>query len=121
MEAKPTPETDRDSKYLAHVRTLPCLGCGRTEQVQAAHVGGLAAGKGWSRKVSDFRALPLCLDCHGLLDRNEWKPPTWQLELWIADQVLDWLGLSEVRAQRVDDLAAKPQDGRPGGWQGWGV
>jgi Protein of unknown function (DUF968) len=53
---KPT----RNLKYLAWIRTLPCLVCGRTTGVEAAHTGP----HGMAQKSSDTSAVPLCARHH---------------------------------------------------------
>lgn len=59
----------RDPGYLAFVRRCPCLGCGTTRRVEAAHVRSAYPEAGWpptamQRKPDDARALPLCALCH---------------------------------------------------------
>ena len=49
---KPT----RKPKYLAWIRTQPCLVCGKTSGVEAAHTGP----HGMAQKSSDTSAIPLC-------------------------------------------------------------
>jgi Putative HNHc nuclease len=46
----------RSSAHLAFIRTLPCVCCGRTRGVQAAHVGS----RGMGQKCSDLETIPLC-------------------------------------------------------------
>ena len=53
---KPT----RNLKYLAWIRTLPCLVCGRTTGVEAAHTGP----HGMAQKSPDTSAIPLCARHH---------------------------------------------------------
>jgi hypothetical protein len=53
---KPT----RNAKYLAWIRTLPCLVCGRTTGVEAAHTGP----HGVAQKSPDTSAVPLCVRHH---------------------------------------------------------
>jgi hypothetical protein len=58
----------KESKYLAFIRTLPCVVTGTTP-VEAAHVSYAAAewgalGRGKGQKASDRWALPLCPDKH---------------------------------------------------------
>ena len=53
---KPT----RNLKYLAWIRTLPCLVCGRITGVEAAHTGP----HGIAQKSSDTSAIPLCVRHH---------------------------------------------------------
>ena len=49
---KPT----RNPRYLAWIRTLPCLVCGKTAEIEAAHTGP----HGTAQKSPDNSAVPLC-------------------------------------------------------------
>ena len=51
----------RDAAYRAWIRGLPCVACGSTENVEAAHTG---QDGGMSMKSSDYSCVPLCSDCH---------------------------------------------------------
>ena len=53
---KPT----RNLRYLAWIRTLPCLVCGRTTGIEAAHTGP----HGMGQKSPDASAVPLCARHH---------------------------------------------------------
>ena len=48
----------RDGRYLAWIRTLPCLVCGRASE--AHHTGPHGLGK----KADDSTAIPLCTEHH---------------------------------------------------------
>src|SRR5215469_2831194 len=50
----------RDSKYLRWIRTLPCVVCGSTRYIEAAHTGP----HGISQKSPDSSAIPLCVVHH---------------------------------------------------------
>src|SRR3974390_1672224 len=69
--------TFRSETYRRYIASLPCAHCGLEGYSQAAHVGGLAEGKGGGLKVSDARCIPLCGDrpevagCHTKFDRHE--------------------------------------------------
>lgn len=52
----------RSADYLAFVRSHPCCGCGRREDVEAHHWAERARGKG--QKAPDTRTVPLCVLCH---------------------------------------------------------
>lgn len=52
----------RDRKFLAFVRSLPCVVCGRQRGVEAAHTS--AGERGMAQKVSDRLAIPLCVPHH---------------------------------------------------------
>lgn len=69
-----TPE--RDWKYRAWIRSLPCCVCGAELYVEAAHTGD----HGISQKASDYRAIPLCpphhrtrADSYHFLGRREFE------------------------------------------------
>ena len=53
---KPT----RDARYLAWIRTLPCLVCGATRGIEASHTGP----RGLGQKSPDTSAIPLCHQHH---------------------------------------------------------
>lgn len=53
---KPT----RNVRYLTWIRTLPCLVCGRTAGIEAAHTGP----HGIAQKSPDISAVPLCIRHH---------------------------------------------------------
>jgi 5-formaminoimidazole-4-carboxamide-1-beta-D-ribofuranosyl 5'-monophosphate synthetase len=50
----------RDSRYLAWIRTLPCVVCASTRGIEASHTGPHGLGQ----KSSDFSAIPLCHKHH---------------------------------------------------------
>ena len=50
----------RDPKYLAWIRTQPCLVCGSTRWIEAAHMGPHGLGQ----KSPDTSAVPLCAAHH---------------------------------------------------------
>jgi hypothetical protein len=50
----------RNPKYVAWIRTLPCLVCGRATGVEAAHTGQHGIGQ----KSPDTSAIPLCAHHH---------------------------------------------------------
>lgn len=59
----------KDKPYLAFVRRQPCMKCGTTQRVEAAHVRAGYPEAGWrptgmAEKPDDRRTLPLCRDCH---------------------------------------------------------
>jgi len=84
----------RSAVYLAWIRTQPCVVCGRTRWIEAAHTGL----RGLGQKSSDYSAIPLCamhhrtgkdsyhrlgarqfaqthnLDIHGMVRRLNMKP-----------------------------------------------
>ena len=50
----------RNSRYLAWIRTQPCLVCGSTRWIEAAHTGPHGLGQ----KSPDTSAVPLCAMHH---------------------------------------------------------
>jgi hypothetical protein len=50
----------RNSRYLAWIRTQPCLVCGSTRWIEAAHTGSHGLGQ----KSPDTSAVPLCVAHH---------------------------------------------------------
>jgi hypothetical protein len=50
----------RDSRYLAWIRTLPCVVCGTTRGIEASHTGPHGLGQ----KSPDSSAIPLCSKHH---------------------------------------------------------
>ncbi|RUR48820.1 DUF968 domain-containing protein [Vreelandella populi] len=60
----------RSEKYLAFVRSLPCMGCG-TYGCDAHHVIGLGWGlSGMGLTAPDSYAMSLCRACHTLTHQN---------------------------------------------------
>ena len=54
-----TPE--RDAKYRAWIRSLPCVACGSERYIEAAHCG---TDGGMAQKASDRSCIPLCAPHH---------------------------------------------------------
>jgi len=50
----------RNSRYLAWIRTLPCLVCGAKRGIEASHTGPHGLGQ----KSPDTSAIPLCARHH---------------------------------------------------------
>ena len=50
----------RNSRYLAWIRTQPCIVCGATRGIEAAHTGPHGLGQ----KSPDSSAIPLCHKHH---------------------------------------------------------
>lgn len=50
----------RDIQYLRWIRKFPCVGCGTSRWIEAAHIGPHGIGQ----KADDREALPLCYKCH---------------------------------------------------------
>lgn len=64
-------KTFRSKKYLAFVRSLPCVVCEGRDRVIAHHESFLNDRGGTSLKSSDSLAIPLCFDCHQLAHLGE--------------------------------------------------
>ena len=50
----------RNARYLAWIRTLPCIVCGSDRAIEASHTGPHGLGQ----KSSDYSAVPLCIKHH---------------------------------------------------------
>ena len=55
-----TAPPERNWRYLAWIRTLPCLVCGAKRGIEASHTGPHGLGQ----KSPDFSAIPLCTRHH---------------------------------------------------------
>lgn len=75
----PKPKTPRNTKYLAWIRTLPCIypvdkgTCGVTPARESHHTetGGIAL------VGSDYSAVPCCLDHHREIHQKHSKRGPW--------------------------------------------
>jgi hypothetical protein len=56
---KPQPP-ERNEAYKRFVRRFPCVCCGKTTRIEAAHFGP----HGIAQKASDKHVLPVCDECH---------------------------------------------------------
>ena len=84
MTAHPKPTSYRNPDLLEAVSFVPCVSCFVWNYTQAAHLGGLAQGKGRSVKVPDSHIAGLCtvhprsskliVGCHELLDQHKLDP-----------------------------------------------
>ena len=83
--------------YLKFVRSLPCAIC-QNDQVQAHHQIG-SKMRGMGIKVSDFRAMPLCIAHHGELHSRGHK--TWEEQYGITQESLVLRTLEIAIAQGV--------------------
>lgn len=86
--SKRTPEA---SAYMAFVRTLSCIVCGRVP-VDASHVSLGPNDKGIGMKVSDFQVVPHCRKCHQEWEERRGFCRGWSKEMrwataerWVAD------------------------------------
>jgi hypothetical protein len=85
LHAVPKPErpetgTAAGLRYLALVRQLPCVCCGRYPSAAHHPIMGRFA----RRRSSDFDAIPLCYDHHQGNDGIHASPAKWRA-LWGAD------------------------------------
>lgn len=53
----------RSQAHLTHVRQHCCAYCDTQTAIEAAHVR-MGSGAGMGQKPDDWRAVPLCRDCH---------------------------------------------------------
>lgn len=72
----------RSKKYLAFIRKQPCVCCGTTTRVEAAHTGP----HGLSAKSSDFSCIALCDEHHRL---GKWAHHGTNPVIWAAHWELD--------------------------------
>lgn len=56
--------SEAERRYYAWLHNFPCCLSGRTWDVQIAHTGGLAQGKGMGRKAALWTCLPLSAPLH---------------------------------------------------------
>jgi len=68
----------RDEKYLAWIRTQPCVVCG-AGPCQAAHQRLLSGSIG--AKPGDYHALPNCQSCH-MAEHNKGVLTMWNERYW---------------------------------------
>jgi len=64
----------RDARYLAWIRSLPCMICHTTITCDPHHI--VTGGVG--QKCSDYWTVPLCRKCH---DRVHAEKATWALRM----------------------------------------
>lgn len=60
---------NRDPKRLEKIRLMICCACGADAPSQAAHSNFGVHGKGKALKADDKYTIPLCVFCHGRLDK----------------------------------------------------
>ena len=93
--------SNRDSKRLEQVRSLPCCVCGMGPRSQAAHSNFRIHGKGRSIKADDKYTIPLCDADHKRFDQ--------MLMGMDRDQSLKWFNERLVSTnetlRRADDAA----------------
>ena len=62
-----TSKSSRSEAWLAAVRKLPCVLCGKEGETQSAHRN---EGKGLGMKTDDCLTAALCVACHHALDQG---------------------------------------------------
>lgn len=102
----------RDNPYLAYLRRQPCVACGSTHRVEAAHIRSGYPEAGWPPtgmqvKPSDFRALSLCALCHR--EGPEAQHRSWERAWWESRGIYPPARCAEVYA---DFLAGRDRVGR---------
>lgn len=60
-----------NKKYLALIRDMSCIECGRWKPSEASHPLGAIWGSGGRLKAPDETAIPHCGDCHRKYHRME--------------------------------------------------
>lgn len=98
-------KTPRSSKYLKWLRKLPCVVCQTiTKPTEAAHVRFGNDG-GMGLKPSDYRAVPLCHDCH-TYQHTVGEPSFWRDYQMQSGHSIDDVILQLMRDFLDDDKAA---------------
>lgn len=88
--------SNRDSKRLDQIRSLPCCECGASPRSQAAHSNFGQHGKGKGIKSDDKYTIPLCHSCHASLDQynmgmNREQSLEWFMQKWReTNRLLKW-------------------------------
>ena len=88
--------SNRNSKRLEQVRSLPCCVCGMGPRSQAAHSNFSEHGKGRGIKADDKYTIPLAHECHGKFDRYEMgmsrdESLEWFMQKWReTNRLLKW-------------------------------
>lgn len=89
LRAVPKTKTPRSRSHLDFVRSLPCAWCKAAGRTEASHHGI----HGTSIKAPDYRAIPLCVECHRhhgdhfVLPKSTMNPD--QTREWFKDRALD--------------------------------
>lgn len=91
--------------YLAWVRRLPCLGCGRGGPSDAHHEWLDASDHGVGFRAPDHQALPLCRRCHRRRTDGSRDAFWGDLSGDLAGAVETLVGLHEAEVD-VDDWTA---------------
>lgn len=83
----------KDPKYLAWIKTFPCIVCGRSRNVDPCHTPG---SRGMSQKTDDRRAVPMCRVHHEEQGRIGWKR---FLEIYNGLDLNWWIELFSVKSR----------------------
>ncbi len=86
------PRRGDDKAYLAWLRTLPCVSCGRAPPSEASHVTINLGIRGIGLKTPDRHAVPHCRSCHLSWDQRTGKFSGWTKERRYA-RANAWVGL----------------------------
>lgn len=91
----------KDATYLAFIRKFPCVACGATRWIEAAHTGP----RGLGQKADDSAALPICANCHRLGPKALHKigPEDFQLrhDIDFASLIVMFNGFYEGKRRRA--------------------
>lgn len=76
----------RSKKYLAWVKTLPCVDCGAPAD-DPHHAIGIGLGvSGMGMTAPDSLAMPMCRGCHTRMHND---PKMWEMQLlWIVKTLM---------------------------------
>ncbi|MCP4304250.1 MAG: hypothetical protein GY788_05070 [bacterium] len=100
----------KEGSHLEFIRSLPCLICGTTWDIHAAHLraGSLENGKretGAAEKPDDSWTLPLCAEHHVFGPDAQHR--SGELEWWEEHGINPFVvALALYRASRIDDRDA---------------
>lgn len=63
-------------KYIAWIKTLPCIECGAPAEPH--HLKGVGNLSGGAQKADDIMVMPLCHTCHMEMHNT----PSWWVSQW---------------------------------------
>lgn len=112
-----------DRPYLAFVRQLPCVWCGRRGPSDAAHMPVGARGMGF--KAPDRNVVPLCRPCHRKFDGHDGIPLSRDERRALAVKMLADVELATTPGENKDEALALEAAGLgrieelPGGGWAW--
>jgi hypothetical protein len=102
---------ERDNVYLAWIRRLPCIRCGKTAGIEAMHIRSGYSVAGWAptgmqEKPSDYRTAPGCRSCHR--DGPDAQHRTNERKWWEALGIFPPDLCAELRAAFDADIPGDP-------------